>query len=90
MIPGDEVACIHDGWIGFGFLTCIKTCETIAGISTLYTVKRAEVDYEVTENEISETYSYRIEQLCLRVRPKEVPAEDVIPSAIEAPKDVPL
>lgn len=85
MKPGDEVVFIQDGWIGFGILTCIKTCETIAGSSTLYTVKRAEIDYEVDENEVSETYSYRIEQLCLRVRPKKVPAEDVIPSAIEAP-----
>lgn len=87
MKPGDEVVFIHDGWIGFGLLTCIKTCETIAGSTTLYTVKRAEVDYEVTEDEINEPYSYRIEQLCSRVRPKEVPTEVVEPSIVEAAKD---
>ena len=88
MKPGEEVVFIHDGWIGFGLLTCIKTCETLAGSSTLYTVKRDEVDYEVTENDINEPYLYCIEQFCSRVRQKEIPVENVIPSAIEVPKDV--
>ncbi len=87
MKPGDEVVFIHDGWLGFGLLTCIKTCETLAGSTTLYTVKRAEVDYEVTEDAINEPYLYCIEQFCSRVRPKEVPTELVEPSIVEAAKD---
>lgn len=87
MKPGEEVVFIHDGWIGFGLLTCIKTCETLAGSTTSYTVKRAEVDYEVTEDAINEPYLYCIEQLCSRVRPKEVSTELVEPSIVEAAKD---
>ena len=88
MKPGDEVVFIHDGWLGFGLLTCIKTCETVTGSTTLYTVRRDEVDYVVTEDCINDTHSYRIEELCSRIRQKEVPTELVVPSTVEALKNV--
>ena len=90
MKPGDEVAFIHDGWLGFGFLTRITTCETLAGSTTSYTVRRNEVDYEVTEKQIDIPYSYRIDQLCLRIRPIEILEEPAITSVVEVPKTNPF
>ena len=88
MTPGQEVAFIHDGWLGFGLLTCIKTCETLEGSTTSYTVRRNNVDYEVTEDQIDSSYSFGVDRLCLRIQPTEVQEAPAITSVVEAPKDV--